>query len=120
MDVARFHHERYDGDGYPTGRKGQSIPLHARIVTIADAYDAMRSDRIYRKGLAPEQIRKELVRGRGTQFDPELLDGFLELEADGELDKVTANANAELSQAVELGLFGTTDEKQISVEVEQH
>ena len=77
--VARHHHERYDGRGYPDRLKGSEIPLHARTVAIADAYDAMRSDRIYRKGLPPETIRGEMIRGRGTQFDPELLDAFLRL-----------------------------------------
>ena len=105
-DVARFHHERYDGSGYPTGRGGTDIPLHARVVAVADAYDAMRSDRIYRKGLKPEAIRGELVRGRGTQFDPVLLDAFLALVDSGALDTVTADANAQLAHAVQLGLIG--------------
>ena len=77
--VAKYHHERYDGNGYPSGLKGTDIPLDARIVCIADAYDAMSSDRIYRKALSEEIIRKELIRGRGTQFDPDLLDVFLKL-----------------------------------------
>ena len=105
VSVAHFHHERFDGRGYPTGRKGLEIPLHARIVTVADSYDAMRSDRIYRKGLPPERIRAELVQGRGTQFDPELLDAFLTLVDDGTLDTVTERANARLAESVELGLF---------------
>ena len=77
--VARHHHERFDGRGYPDHLKGEEIPLHARTVAIADAYDAMRSDRIYRKGLPPETIRGEMIRGSGTQFDPELLNAFLDL-----------------------------------------
>ncbi|MDO5155230.1 MAG: HD-GYP domain-containing protein [Eubacteriales bacterium] len=77
--VAKYHHERYDGTGYPSGIGGVDIPLNARIVCIADAYDAMSSDRIYRKALPNEVIREELVKGRGTQFDPELLDIFLKL-----------------------------------------
>ena len=84
--VARYHHERYDGTGYPNGLSGTDIPLNARLVGIADAYDAMSSDRIYRKALAPEVIRKELVQGRGTQFDPDLLDKFLELVDADELN----------------------------------
>ncbi|MBO5260000.1 MAG: diguanylate cyclase [Agathobacter sp.] len=76
---ALFHHERYDGTGYPKGLKGEEIPFAARIISIADAYDAMNSHRIYRSALSPEEIRKELVEGRGTQFDPDLLDIFLEL-----------------------------------------
>ena len=109
-DVARLHHERYAGGGYPTGRRGEDIPLHTRIVTITDAYDTMRSDRIYRKGLAPDVIRAELTRGRGTQFDPDLLDAFLVLVDSGALDEVTARANERLADAVELGLIEHTAE----------
>ena len=105
-DVAKYHHERYDGSGYPDGKKGEEIPLHARIVSIADAYDAMRSDRIYRKGLDPETIHKELIRCRGTQFDPAMIDAFLEMAGSGELDAITEKANAHLAQAIELGLIG--------------
>lgn len=78
-DVAKFHHERYDGKGYPSGLAGEKIPYHARITCIADCYDAMSSDRIYRSALPKDVIREELVKGRGTQFDPELLDAFLVL-----------------------------------------
>lgn len=84
--VAEFHHERYDGKGYPKGLKGDEIPLHARIVSIADSYDAMRSDRIYRKGLKPSVIKSELQKGRGTQFDPVLLDAFMEMFTSGQLE----------------------------------
>ena len=96
-DVARCHHERYDGRGYPEGLAGEAIPLHARVVAVADAYDAMRSDRIYRKGLAPDVIRGELVRGRGTQFDPALLDVYLTLADSGALDEIAASSNETLS-----------------------
>lgn len=81
--VAMHHHERYDGHGYPTGLAGTDIPLEARLVCIADSYDAMSSKRVYRSSLTPEYIRNELVRGRGTQFDPELLDTFLKLLDEG-------------------------------------
>lgn len=94
--VARFHHERFDGCGYPTGLAGERIPLHARVVTVADAYDAMRSDRIYRKGLSPEVIRAELVNGRGAQFDPRLLDAFLSLADDGTLDEIAGGGSETL------------------------
>ena len=110
-DVARSHHERWDGRGYPAGLAGEDIPAHARIVSIADAYDAMRSDRIYRKGLPKERIRKELVRGRGGQFDPAYLDAFLRLADDGTLDQVTESANDQLTGAVELGLIGLPGER---------
>ena len=96
-DVARYHHERWDGAGYPSGLSGETIPLHARIVSVADAYDAMRSDRIYRKGLASAAIRSELQRGSGSQFDPVLAETMLALEADGTLDAVTMDADRLLS-----------------------
>ena len=74
---AKYHHERYDGTGYPSGLAGKDIPIEARIITIADAFDAMNSDRVYRDKLSKEDILKELIDGKGKQFDPELLDLFL-------------------------------------------
>lgn len=67
---ARWHHERYDGRGYPDGLSGEDIPLEARIIAIADAYDAMSSKRSYRDVLPQEVVRGEMVKGKGTQFDP--------------------------------------------------
>ncbi len=86
MSVAVGHHERFDGTGYPNGVSGRVAHDHARIVGIADAYDAMNSDRIYRKALDKEIIRKELIQGRGTQFDPDYLDVFLHLFDEGKLE----------------------------------
>ena len=77
--AARHHHERFDGNGYPDHLKGEEIPINARIIGVADAYDAMNSDRIYRKALPKDVIRKEIVNGRGTQFDPFLVDVFIKL-----------------------------------------
>ena len=73
-----YHHEKYDGSGYPKGLKGEEIPLVSRIIAIADAYEAMSSDRPYRKALPPEQVMEELINNEGTQFDPELLKVFVE------------------------------------------
>lgn len=67
---ARWHHERYDGKGYPDGIAGEEIPLEARIIAVADAYDAMSSRRSYRDVLPQEVVRREIEKGRGTQFDP--------------------------------------------------
>lgn len=67
------HHERYNGDGYPNGIKEKDIPLSARIIAVVDAYDAMRSDRPYRKRLSPDKIMKELKEQSGKQFDPEVV-----------------------------------------------
>lgn len=77
--VALHHHERYDGSGYPEGLAGEAIPSHSRIVSIADAFDAMNSSRVYRAALSREKIRSELEGGRGTQFDPVYLEVFLRL-----------------------------------------
>ena len=67
---ARWHHERYDGTGYPDGLVGEEIPEEARIIAVADAYDAMSSQRSYRKIMPQEKIRSEIINGSGTQFDP--------------------------------------------------
>lgn len=77
--VAKHHHECYDGSGYPEHLKGDEIPIFARIVSIADAYDAMNTKRIYRDKLPKQEIRKQLLNGRGKQFDPNILDAFLQL-----------------------------------------
>ena len=80
---ALYHHERYNGTGYPTGIKGDEIPYEARIIAVADAYDAMTSNRAYRTALSNEDVINELKRGRGTQFDPEILDAFLDMLREG-------------------------------------
>lgn len=67
---ARHHHERYDGEGYPDRLKGEDIPEIARIISVADAYDAMTSERSYREPFSQQRVREEIVRGAGTQFDP--------------------------------------------------
>ena len=69
----------YDGSGYPDGLVGEEIPIHARIVAIADSYDAMNTRHLYRNSLSPEAIREEFLKNRGRQFDPELTDLFLRL-----------------------------------------
>lgn len=82
---ARYHHERYDGKGYCEGRSGQDIPLTARIIAVADAYDAMSSDRCYRKGLPRAVIETELKKGAGSQFDPQIIPHMLDIiRAEGE------------------------------------
>lgn len=77
------HHERYDGQGYPRGIKGDSIPIEGRCLCIVDAFDAMTTDRPYRKALSTEQALAELKRGSGTQFDPFLTDMFIKLFEEG-------------------------------------
>ena len=77
-----YHHERWDGGGYPTGRAGEAIPLEARVLAVADAFDAMTSDRPYRPALGRDEALAEVARCAGTQFDPEIVRVFLELFAD--------------------------------------
>lgn len=71
------HHERWDGKGYPQGLKGEEIPLLSRIVAVADAYDAMTEDRVYRKALTKEQTLDEIRKNIGSQFDPHIAQIFL-------------------------------------------
>jgi len=79
-EIAYYHHERWDGKGYPEGRKGEQIPLSARIVALADVYDALTSDRPYRRAMAHEEAVEIIREGRGTQFDPDITDAFLSNE----------------------------------------
>jgi HD-GYP domain-containing protein (c-di-GMP phosphodiesterase class II) len=74
----RYHHERWDGKGYPLGLKGEEIPLIARIISVADTYDAMVSTRPYRKGLDPKLAFDEILKNSGTQFDPAVVQAFVE------------------------------------------
>lgn len=79
IPLIRHHQERYDGGGYPDGLRGEEIPLGARIIAVVDAYQAMTSDRPYRKARPPEEAVAELVRNSGTQFDPRVVSAFLKL-----------------------------------------
>ena len=84
--VARYHHERYDGKGYPDGISGKSIPLYARIICIADAFDAMNSNRCYRNHMGPDMIIKQINENSGRQFDPDVADAMLRLIMRGEIN----------------------------------
>lgn len=75
-DIAAYHHERYDGMGYPRGLVGEKIPLAARIVAVADIYDALTSKRVYKDAFTHEVARSIIVAGRGSQFDPKVIDAF--------------------------------------------
>lgn len=85
---ARYHHERYDGRGYPDGLKGEETPEIARLIAVADAYDAMTSKRSYRAPMPIQKVREEIVKGTGTQFDPEYANLMLRL-IDDENEAVT-------------------------------
>ncbi|MBU4478067.1 MAG: HD-GYP domain-containing protein, partial [Candidatus Omnitrophica bacterium] len=85
LQIILYHHERYDGKGYPVGLKGKKIPLGARIIAVCDSYDAMRSARPYREALPINRVISELVDNAGSQFDPEVVDAFLRGLANNEL-----------------------------------
>lgn len=79
LPIIRHHHERFDGNGYPSGIRGEQIPLGARIIAIADTYDAMTSDRPYRKGVSHDLAVQEILKNRGIQFDGKLVDAFMKI-----------------------------------------
>ncbi|MBV8779905.1 MAG: HD domain-containing protein, partial [Phycisphaerae bacterium] len=80
-DIARSHHERYDGTGYPDRLLGDAIPLCARIVTLADVYDALTSKRVYKDAFSHDVARAIILGESGTQFDPRIVTAFQESEA---------------------------------------
>jgi len=82
LPAVRHHHERWDGTGYPDGLKGNDIPLEARIISVVDSFDAIVSDRPYRKGVEPAKALDELKRCAGTQFDPQIVKAFSQLVSD--------------------------------------
>ncbi|MGH8104372.1 MAG: HD domain-containing phosphohydrolase [bacterium] len=89
----RSHHEWYAGGGYPDGLRGDDIPLVARMMAVADSYDAMTTDRKYRKALLPEEAVKRLNDGKGTQFDPEVVDAFMKVLQSGKATDSLSSVN---------------------------
>ncbi len=85
-DIAASHHEKYDGSGYPAGLAGDEIPLAARIVAVADVYDALTTKRVYKDAFSHESARNLIIQERGKHFDPAVVDAFLIIE-----DQVIAN-----------------------------
>ena len=82
IPIVKYHHERIDGKGYPHGLKGDEIPLLARIISVADAFDAMTSDRVYRTKMDLSVAIEQLERGKNAQFDAKVVDVFVELLKD--------------------------------------
>ena len=93
LPAVLHHHERWDGAGYPSGLTGRNIPLGARIVAVADVWDALTSDRSYRPGLAPEMALAHIISGRGSHFDPVMVDAFVSLAADWGYQATTGGAD---------------------------
>ena len=79
-EIAFYHQEKWDGSGYPTGAGGDAIPVSARLMAVADVYDALISRRIYKEGMPHEQAVAIMVEGRGRHFDPDMVDAFLDLQ----------------------------------------
>ncbi|MCB2226843.1 MAG: HD domain-containing protein [Desulfarculaceae bacterium] len=88
MAIVRHHHERYDGRGYPDGLAAEAIPLPARVISVADAFDAMTSDRPYRKAMGLRDALDELERGAGSQFDRKMVEAFVTMVREGRIDDV--------------------------------
>jgi response regulator RpfG family c-di-GMP phosphodiesterase len=86
--IVRHHHERFDGSGYPDGLQGEEIPILARILSVADAYDAMVSDRAYRKEMSQKDVLETIRSGKDVQFDPHVVDLFLSLQSAGRFEKI--------------------------------
>lgn len=91
----RFHHERYDGKGYPDGLAGENIPYIARIIAVADSFDAMTTDRVYRKHLSNAEAVEELNKGCGKQFDPVIAEKMVELLSSGEMQNLSPDLTEE-------------------------
>ena len=99
--IVRSSHERFDGAGYPDRLAGEEIPLAARVVAVCDAYDAMTSDRAYRRGMSAEAALEELRRGAGTQFDPAVVEAFC-VELDSRLSAERRSRADALAQLLPL------------------
>ena len=100
----RYHHERWNGKGYPYGLAGDKIPIMARIIAVADTFDAMTTTRAYRKALPVEAAYNEIVSGSGERYDPLVVDAFLRAWDTGEIQRVLASVNPEKKAALGIDL----------------
>ena len=95
-NIAWAHHERWDGGGYPRGLKGDEIPIEARIVALADVYDALTSKRIYKPSLPHDQAQKIIIAGSGSHFDPKVVTVFLAVEKEFETIAAEMRSTSEI------------------------
>ena len=102
--LVRFHHERWDGHGYPLGLSGEQIPLGARVIAVADSWDAMTTDRPYRKALEPEVAVKRLQEGAGSQWDAQVVDMFVRLLRSGGLQSALESRWTEMGTGARIAL----------------
>jgi putative two-component system response regulator len=94
IPMVLYHHERWDGTGYPEGLRGEEIPASARLLTVADAFDAMTSDRPYREALSADMAYEEIIDGSGQQFDPGMVKALMRCWEAGEFQRIHENKNA--------------------------
>ena len=101
-DIAFSHQEHWDGHGYPQGLAGERIPLSARVMAIADAYDAMTSDRVYRSGVAHDKAVQLIFQERAAQFDPDMVDAFIEIQDEfAAIAERYADTDSDLQQKID-------------------
>ena len=101
-DVAHGHHERWDGQGYPQGLASERIPMVARVMAIADAYDALTSDRVYRPGVAHDKAVQQIFQERAAQFDPDMVDAFIEIQDEfAAIAERYADTDSDLQQTID-------------------
>ena len=111
-DIALYHHEKWNGSGYPFGLKGDAIPQSAQIIALVDVYDALRNDRVYRKALPEDQVLPIMAEGKGRHFNPQLFDVFIKmLPAFREIRKKHADVKI---HSVNYQQIGTSDGKNIN------
>ena len=91
LPIILHHHEKYDGSGYPSGLKKEQIPLGARVISVVDAFEAMVQGRPYRSSLSVDAALEELVKYRGTQFDPKIVDAFVKLASQKKFRKLLSS-----------------------------
>lgn len=103
LPIVRSHHERVDGSGYPDGLAGEAIPWLARILAVADVYDALASDRPYRAGLSQRAVVTIIERDAGTHFDPRVVDALLSIERDGWLGEAAGRLHTDGDQGALVG-----------------
>ena len=118
-DGARYHHERYDGKGYPDGLKGEEIPLYGRIIAVADTFDAMTANRVYREAQDFDYVMNELHRGRGTQFDPVFVDIFIGLIDSGAIDMMALYKDGGLDADIDDGASKALASKALAEEAKK-
>lgn len=107
LNMILYHHERYDGQGYPVGLRGKEIPIEARIMAVADAFDAMTSHRVYREAKRLEDTLNEIRNQKGSQFDPDVVDAFLKMITKNDVDRLLSQRGGENSQELSLLRVGS-------------